>query len=146
MTSVYVSTFFMMTIAIDRYQTITNPLKNRINSSQGWKIVIPSIWLISFLLSLPHAAYNQVVQVTTVFRTVFRCRVVYPDDQLHLKQWIMIITFLTQYIIPLSITAIIYLLIGIQIWKRVQIGHMTEEQANLRVRFFHFSISQLINS
>ena len=141
----YVSTFFMMTIAIDRYLTIINPLKNRINSSQGWKIVIPSIWLISFLLSLPHAAYNQVVQVTTVLGTVFRCRVVYPDDQLHLKQWVMIITFLTQYIIPLSITAIIYLLIGIQIWKRVQIGHMTEEQANLRVSFFNFQTHKFLD-
>lgn len=128
----------MMTIAIGRYQTIINPLKNRINSSQGWKIVIPSIWLISFLLSLPHAAYNQVVEIETILGTIFRCRVIYPDDQLHLKHWIMIITFLTQYIIPLSITAIIYLLIGIQIWKRVQIGHMTQKQANLQVCFFHF--------
>lgn len=132
-TSVYVSTFSMTVIAIDRYQAILKPLGGRLSSAMPTSIIILSIWLLAALLSIPHAIFNQVVEIFS-FRILTRCRVIYPEPVDAYRQGITVITFLTQYLIPLSITAIAYGGIGLQIWKRVRLGESTRQQAKLHTR------------
>ena len=134
-TSVYVSTFSMTIIAINRYQALISSFEKKIINIRSNQfnslIIIIFIWILALLLSIPHAIYNEIVHVFT-FRFMIRCRVDYPES--HYRQWVTLITFLTQYLIPLSITAIVYLLIGIQIWQRARLGAMTKEQINFHAK------------
>jgi hypothetical protein len=62
------------------------------------------IWLCSGLLSIPHASFNEVVELF-ILKKLIRCRAVYPIPEDIYRQWITIFTFLTQYLIPLLITS-----------------------------------------
>ncbi len=103
-TSVYVSTFSMTIIAIDRYQVLVGLLGKRFTTSVPTGLIILSIWLWSGILSIPHAYFNEVVELFT-FKTLIRCRAVYPDPNDKYRQWITVLTFSTQYLIPLLITS-----------------------------------------
>jgi hypothetical protein len=103
-TSVYVSTFSMTIIAIDRYQVLVGLLGKRFTTSVPTGLIILSIWLCSGLLSIPHASFNQIVELFT-FKKLIRCRAVYPNPSDKYRQWITVLTFSTQYLIPLLITS-----------------------------------------
>ncbi|KAF8792108.1 G-protein coupled receptor 83-like [Argiope bruennichi] len=122
-TSVYVSTFTMTCIAVDRYRIISKPLEPRLRSAQAIKI-ISCVWVLAILLSLPHAIFNKVESVFT-YRRLVRCRTVYP---INMSKWITLIAVITQYILPLSITGVLYYLIIVQVWSRNSLGVVTEGQ------------------
>ncbi len=103
-TSVYVSTLSMTIIAIDRCQVLVGSLGKRLTTSVPTRLIILLIWLCSGLLSIPHASFNQVVELFTL-KKLIRCRAVYPIPEDIYRQWITIFTFLTQYLIPLLITS-----------------------------------------
>uniref|UniRef100_A0ABM5FVI7 Gastrin/cholecystokinin type B receptor n=1 Tax=Pogona vitticeps TaxID=103695 RepID=A0ABM5FVI7_9SAUR len=60
-TSVSVSTFSLVAIAIERYNAICNPLKSRVwqTRSHAYR-VIAATWLLSALLMLPYLVYNTI--------------------------------------------------------------------------------------
>ncbi|GFS75790.1 probable G-protein coupled receptor 83 [Nephila pilipes] len=122
-TSVYVSTFTMTCIAVDRYRIISKPLEPRLRSMQAIKIIV-CVWLLALLLSLPHAIFNKIETVFTN-RHLVRCRAVYPRDT---SLWITLVAVFTQYVLPLSITGVLYYLIIGQVWYRNSLGVMTERQ------------------
>ena len=71
--SVFVSSYTMTAIAIDRYQVISTPLHVRPEFRDGyWRLAV--IWSTSLLLSLPWALYHSVSPVTAC-RTLHRCQV-----------------------------------------------------------------------
>ncbi len=105
--SVYVSTFSMTIIAIDRYQVLVGLFGKRLTTSYPTGLILLSIWLFAGLLSIPHGFFNKVVERTTIIR----CMVDYPDPKYKYRQWITIITFTTQYLVPLLITSNILLFI-----------------------------------
>ena len=71
--SVFVSSFTMTAIAVDRYQVISTPLHTRAEFRDGyWKLVL--IWSLSLLLSAPWAVYHK-VQPTFTCTTHHRCQV-----------------------------------------------------------------------
>ena len=126
-TSIYVSTFTMTIIALNRYQALKSSFKNRINiQSNKWHslLIIISIWFLSMLLSSPFVIYNQVIEVIDNFQLTNQCQIINLEP--NSRKLILSILFLAQFIIPLGITAIVYLLIGFQIWKRIS----TQEQIN----------------
>lgn len=87
------------------------------------KIII-FVWFLAIILSLPHAVFNKIVPVFT-YRRLIRCRTVYPGN---FSQWITLITVITQYILPLSITGMVYLFIAARVWSRDVLGVVTEAQ------------------
>ncbi|XP_054159917.1 G-protein coupled receptor 83-like, partial [Oppia nitens] len=126
--SVYVSTISMTIIAIDRYQVLVGLLRKRYTTTVPTSLNILMIWLLAGILSLPHAWFNQVKDIF-IFKTLLRCQVVYPPEwDSRLRKWITLLTFSTQYSIPLIIITICYARIGVHIWKRVGIGALTLQQ------------------
>ena len=59
MASVYVSSFTMMAIAMDRYVVIVYPLRPRMTLRIGGVVIIMS-WIAAILMSLPYALYARV--------------------------------------------------------------------------------------
>jgi G protein-coupled receptor 83 len=114
----YVSTFTMTIIAIDRYQALINPLHRRLSTAVSIVIIILLIWLIASVFSIPNVVFNQVVEISG-HKTLFRCKVSYPSPQIVYRQVITMFTFLTQYVLPLSITAFAYIRISISIWYKL---------------------------
>lgn len=118
-TSVYVSTFTMTIIAIDRYQAIIRPLKKRLSTNVPTSITILIIWIASAIFAIPNVAFNRVVQV---HKHLPRCRAVYPNtNELEYRRQVTLFTFLTQYCIPLSITAFAYVRISFYVWHKLTI-------------------------
>lgn len=72
--SVFVSSFTMTAIAVDRYQVIsTTLLHQRAEFRDGyWKLAV--IWTVSILLSVPWAVYHS-VKPTFTCKTLHRCQV-----------------------------------------------------------------------
>ena len=144
MTSVYGSTFTMTIIALNRYKALNSSLKNQINiPSKKFNplILIFSIWLLALSLSSPQIFYSQTEKISSetissetisLEKSTIMCHAVYPEPEYRL--WIPLLAFLTQFIIPLSITGITYLSIGIQIWKRARLGATTQEQINCHIK------------
>jgi len=56
---VYVSTFTMTAIAVDRYVVILHPLRPRMSVGVGL-VVVGLTWLVAILMSLPFAIFAQV--------------------------------------------------------------------------------------
>jgi G protein-coupled receptor 83 len=108
----------MTIIAIDRYQALTNPLHRRLSTAVPIVIIIFFIWLIASAFSIPNVVFNQVVEISG-HKTLFRCRALYPSPQRAYRQIITMFTFLTQYVLPLSITAFAYIRISINIWYKL---------------------------
>ena len=69
MTSVYVSTFTMMAIAIDRYIVIIHPLRLRLTLQWGGGVIVMT-WVAGAILSLPFALFSADVPVEMFFTTV----------------------------------------------------------------------------
>ncbi|GFU38246.1 probable G-protein coupled receptor 83 [Nephila pilipes] len=122
-TSVYVSTFTMTCIAIDRYRIISKPLEPRLRSAQAVKI-IAGVWFLALLLSLPHAIYNR-IEIIFTLKYLMRCRAVYPPGT---SRWITLVAVFTQYVLPLTITGTLYYLIIVKVWSRNSLGVVTEGQ------------------
>ena len=78
MDSVYVSTFTMSAIAIDRYIVIVYPLRPRMTFYVGVGVALCT-WLLGSLMSIPFAVYSQVQNVDLMLSSVKRCRLCYPE-------------------------------------------------------------------
>ncbi|CAG2172686.1 unnamed protein product [Oppiella nova] len=131
--SVYASTLTMCVISLDRHQAIIYPFGRRLSHVLPLKFVIPMIWILSSLLSLPHGYFNEVVTYYT-YRSLIRCRLMFPEPQYVYRQWLTILTFVSQYVIPLSIATFSYCKIALHIHRRVIVGNSTPQQIanNLR--------------
>ena len=140
--AVYVSAFTMVAIALDRYQVIVKPLKPRLGPRQG-AAIIAVIWLLAAVISLPHAVYNEVVTVFT-FRALSRCQTRYPRPSRDFRKWLTLLTSLTQYYVPLTITGVAYAIITRKVWSRVVLGAATEEQMVYQARAKRKTIKMLM--
>lgn len=145
-TSVYVSTFTMTFIALDRHQAIMKPMEQRLFYHGDSKIsarltIIGLIWVISVTLSLPHGAYN-VVSVQVTYRTMKRCISSYPS--IDFRKWLTLVTFLTQYVIPLAVTSFAYTRLVGRIHCRTCVGAATATQVKSRVRAKRRTIIMLV--
>jgi len=60
---VYVSTFTMTAIAVDRYVVILHPLRPRMSVAVGL-LVVAVTWVVAVIMSLPFAVFAQVTHLT----------------------------------------------------------------------------------
>ncbi|XP_042214080.1 uncharacterized protein LOC121860779 [Homarus americanus] len=140
--SVYVSAFTMVAIALDRYQVIVHPLKPRLGAWHG-AVIITVVWLLAALVSLPYAIYSQVMEVFT-YRKLTRCQAHYPSPALQFRQWLTLATFLTQYVVPLGVTAVAYVGVTRRVWWRAVVGAATQEQLSLQLKTKKKTVKMLV--
>ncbi|CAL4098090.1 unnamed protein product, partial [Meganyctiphanes norvegica] len=140
--SVYVSAFTMVAIALDRYQVIVHPLKPRLGAVHGL-VIIGVIWCLAALFSIPTAMYHQVAKIYT-YKMLTRCQARFPEPALEFRKWLTLATFLSQYAIPLSITAVAYLAVTRKVWWRVIVGAATQEQLSLQTKAKKKTVKMLL--
>ncbi|KAH9404188.1 hypothetical protein TYRP_013501 [Tyrophagus putrescentiae] len=89
------------------------------------------VWLVAAILAVPHSMFNQIVYVPWRNVTYVRCRAEYPkwDEKFNLPFWLSVEAFLTQYLIPLSITCTLYIKIGFVVSKQ---GRLASNSNNRR--------------
>ncbi|XP_069141054.1 G-protein coupled receptor 83-like [Argopecten irradians] len=141
MTSVYVSTFTLTAIALDRQRVLIYPLNPRITKRKGIFILV-LIWTLAFSLSLPYGVYTRVQDLNLFVMTVKRCRTYFPSEKL--EQYLTIATVVIQYVIPLSIIGVTYGRIVHKLWLRTQLGVVTEKQRVLQIQEKRKSIKLLV--
>ncbi|KAH7980064.1 hypothetical protein HPB49_012930 [Dermacentor silvarum] len=140
-TFVYVSTLSMAWIACDRYSVIVYPLRlRRLCPSHR---AIACIWTLAGALSLPHAVFNRVVSLFT-YRPLVRCQVQYPPPPAEFRKWLTLATFLTQYVLPLTLTALMYSRVSYALWSRKALGALTREQQAWHTRSKRKSLKMLV--
>ncbi|CAH1784317.1 unnamed protein product [Owenia fusiformis] len=127
MVSVYVSTFTLASIALDRHRVIIHPFKGRISTKQG-TIVVAIVWMLAVMLSLPYAIFSKVQQRSTLLHKVDRCIEAYPSPSDIYAQGIQLATILAQYGIPLAIISVSYGRIVKLLWLRAPLGEATVRQ------------------
>lgn len=143
MISVYVSTFTLTAIALDRQYVLLYPLKPRITKRTGIVILV-LIWVISFFLSLPYGIYTEVTEVSFVSRFVKRCRAVFPEPKAEFEMTLTLTTTIIQYFIPLTIIGFSYGRIVRKLWRRTHLGAVTHSQQRFQNRAKRKSIKLLI--
>ncbi|KAI0220772.1 putative G-protein coupled receptor 83 [Lamellibrachia satsuma] len=124
---VYVSTFTMSAIALDRYMVILHPLRPRITRPAGG-VVVAMTWLAAVMMSLPFAVFACARPVDMFWATVVRCTMCYPEPAATYERVATLMTFVTQYVIPISVAAFAYIRIITTVWSREVIGQATRRQ------------------
>lgn len=127
MTSVYVSTYSLTGIALDRHQVIMYPLRPRMGIAAAI-ILIVLIWIFAILLSLPYGIYTRVQEVSFFIKTVKRCRSQFPEPKKLVEQCLTVVTFMAQYVMPLAIIMLTYGRIVQRLWSRATPGAVTRTQ------------------
>lgn len=140
--SVYVSSLTMAAIAVDRYRAILTPLKPRLRPPHGLAVLL-AVWLLAALAALPYALYSQVVTVFT-YRPLRRCQARFPTPALQFRRYLTLATFATQYLMPLSISALAYGAIVRRLWKRSVVGAVTDAQRSRQDRAKRKTIQMLL--
>lgn len=143
MISVYVSTFTLTAIALDRQYVLLYPLKPRISKRTGL-IILLLIWVISFLLSLPYGIYTEVEEVNFISTSVKRCRSVFPEPKAEFEMTLTLTTTIIQYFLPLTIIGFSYGRIVRKLWRRTHLGAVTHAQQRFQNKAKRKSIKLLI--
>lgn len=110
---VYVSTFTMTLIAMHRLWTVRSR-KITIGRTSWTKVActVLAIWMIALTFSLPHAAFNRVKVKRFQGRELTRCMVQHPRVSFNFPLMLTVEVFITQYLLPLSITLVVYVKIA----------------------------------
>jgi G protein-coupled receptor 83 len=126
---VYVSTFTMTVIALHRLWTVTRKRTTHTFSAKKLWFTVLTIWLLAATLSLPHSAFNRVKKVIIYGQTLVRCRVDFPKLGFNFPLILSLEVFITQYLLPLSVTLVVYIKIGFIISKQGKlIGKLSDEK------------------
>ncbi len=120
--SYYISTFTMTVIAFDRYRIVYYPLSQRMNP---W-LPICLIWSISGLCILPTMVSMRISEYFTPNRLIY-CKVAFPStikvfSSSPFRKFRATFVMITQYLIPLTISSILYALCMRKVLSRKRIG------------------------
>ena len=113
--TVFLSSYTLVAIAIDRFFAIIYPLRPKMTKRKAF-IVISAVWLFSFVMNLPTAITSrthQYVNVTTA--PVFCEEILWEDKTLEYVYGVFIL--LLQYFIPLIILIGAYGVIIFSMWS-----------------------------
>lgn len=154
MVSVYVSTYTLTSIAIDRHRVVLKPLSQRMSKRMAVALLV-FIWVLAVLLSLPFGIYTRVEDFPMVLRgvdghtaaltSVRRCRTAYPPpDPSRFEQYLTAATIMLQYFVPLTLIGVAYGRIVQSLWSRTHVGAVTANQQMSQARAKRKSIKLLI--
>ncbi|KAK2167354.1 hypothetical protein LSH36_29g09000 [Paralvinella palmiformis] len=127
MCAIYVSTFTMAAVAMDRYMVILYPLRPRLTFAAGIWIVAVT-WLLGAAMSLPFPLFARVQTIELALDSANCCRLVYPDPEQLYDRYMTLATFIAQFVIPISLAAVAYGQIVQKLWSRKLVGHATYRQ------------------
>lgn len=143
MTSVYVNTYTLLGIALDRQRVLLSPFSPKMSRRIG-HFVLGLIWLLAIGLSLPFGVYNKVQTVDFLFEKAERCAPAYPSPTDRWKTSITLMTFFLQYLIPLTVIGVTYGRIVRKLWVRTHVGAVTEHQQLSQQKAKRKSIKMMI--
>lgn len=124
-TCVYVSTFTMAVIAFYRWWTLSRTTASKSLTSIQLSLIIGCVWLLAAILAIPHSIFSKTVVIPT---QLVRCTVEYPEMDFDFPLWLSVEAFATQYLIPLSITCILYIQIGFIISRQGLLAGKSNDQ------------------
>ena len=126
--SVHCSSITMMFIAFERYKSLIH------NSHIDCKClgerfrfvgILVFIWLLSAVFSIPHGIHNKIKPLFMGLE-IIRCQVIYPEPKDVYNKWYTLISLMTQYLIPITLTLICYVRISQFLWRRQIVGTVNE--------------------
>lgn len=120
--SYYISTFTMTVIAFDRFRIVYYPLGTRM---KPW-LPIAMIWIISTLFVLPTMVSMRLSEYFTPTRLIY-CRIAFPSSikifsKGPFRKLRATFVIISQYVIPSTISLILYALCLKKIISRKRIG------------------------
>jgi len=120
--SYYISTFTMTVIAFDRYRILYHPLSLRM---KPW-LPICSIWIISSICILPTMVSMRISEYFTPNRLIY-CKVAFPSplkvfSSSPFRKFRATFVMVTQYLIPLTVSVVLYAFCIKKILSRKRIG------------------------
>ncbi|XP_054158944.1 G-protein coupled receptor 83-like [Oppia nitens] len=131
---VYVSTITMTVIAVHRLVTVTQKRTTHTFAPGKIAATVGCVWLLAGTLSLPHAGFNRLTNVLVDGESKVRCRPNYQmfGGSVSLRSLMLFLSLeivITQYLLPLSITMVMYVKIGWIISKQGKlIGKLSDER------------------
>ena len=111
--TVFMSSFTLVAISIDRYSAIVHPLRPKMTKRQAL-IVISCIWILSALIPLPTAIKSRVHQYVNDSNAPWFCEEMWENVTAHSVY--NAILLLSQYFIPLVILVFTYGRIILVLW------------------------------
>ncbi|CAG2175452.1 unnamed protein product, partial [Oppiella nova] len=129
---VYVSTFTMTFISLHRWRTISKRSLFRKFSPIRLFVIIAVIWALAIIVSLPLAIFNRIQEVTFQSKTVIRCRSQYPNFGFNYRLFSSVEVLFTQYVVPLTITCIMYVKIGLVVVQQGKLAGMSNDDRKRR--------------
>lgn len=127
--SYYISTYSMMFIAIDRYLLIKHPHTKGLQSKKHKYLAVSSTWVVGFLFSLT-CLYNMRINEYFGPNDLINCRIAYPVKGYFafiLRKYRIAVLIISQFLIPLIITSILYREIWIAIKNREMVGDQSSD-------------------
>ncbi|KAI4479679.1 hypothetical protein M0804_010729 [Polistes exclamans] len=109
--SVYISTWTLTSIAIDRFLVILYPFHPRMKIEICW-IIIFGIWIIALLLTLPYGFYMQFVEPHTY------CEEQWPSEPF--RKLFSSFTTILQFLVPCCVITICYICVWIKLNNRAR--------------------------
>lgn len=124
--SVGVSCFTLVTISLERYFAIVEPLRSRRwqTRSHSYKCIM-GIWLLAFVLMIPIAASQEVIQLGNSDR--YACREIWPKNLKEVEIAYSVSLCAILFVIPLFIMALAYGRIAYRLW--VDISQQVNDNA-----------------
>lgn len=135
---VYVSTLSMTYIAIDRYQAISRPMREKFASPQTILLVI---WVMSCIFSLPFATSYDYKEENVPWRDTPYSQCIYLPDY---PKTIGVATFTLQFAIPLILMIVLYSHIAISMSKDPIGASAREQQQSIRSKAKKKTIIMLV--
>lgn len=115
-TSVYVSTFTLTAIALDRYLVIMHPFKQRMRMRLCLSIIV-GIWLLSLLLSSPFGIYQHEVPINITGTWNVYCE----ENWLESERLLFATgTAIVQFVLPFVIIAYCYTCVSVRLNERAR--------------------------
>ncbi|XP_064618713.1 RYamide receptor-like [Lineus longissimus] len=112
--AVFLSTFTLVSISLDRFIAIIYPLRPKMTTKQA-VLVIVTIWVMSSVISLPTAIVSGTIQRQVGRQSLSFCDELWSERQ---KFHYSIVIMTLQYFLPLFILIGTYMKIGYIIWVK----------------------------
>ena len=121
----FCSIFNLVAIAIDRYLAVTRPLTYKLSSKWAVKIGIPSVWLISALLSVKAALTPKVLYYGDEKR---------PECGYERSSRLELCLSLCCLLVSFIVLTVLYSIICYRLWRRNIPGEVSNNQQALAIR------------
>ncbi|XP_035668464.1 neuropeptide FF receptor 1-like [Branchiostoma floridae] len=121
--SVSASVFTLIAIAVDRYYAVVHPTSSGV-TKPAMRYILVSVWLVAVCTCVPQG----LVLTSTTYQDVYTsdgqlmttCEEVWPGD--HYRAAYALGLFITSYLTPLFIIAVLYIRISMRLWYRPKLG------------------------